>query len=103
MIECVQLVRFQSVICICRSYEQSIPSHPYSLAMFMSWCKFRITYRLISVVFAFQLAVMLSPPFWEWMNDDEEEDTVRFRQRLTFVMITGTLFGLIQLKNTILG
>jgi len=67
----------------------------------MTWCNFQITYVRLSVIVALQLAIMLSGPYWEWMNDDEEEDTVRFRQRLTFVVIVGTFFGLIHVKNSL--
>jgi hypothetical protein len=52
----------------------------------------------IFAVSTLSLAVIQSETVWTWIHGDEEEDTVRFRQRLTFVLFFSLVFGLLQLR-----
>lgn len=61
----------------------------------------RISYSVVLFVSTMMCGVFLSEPMWVWINGDEEEDTVRFRQRLTFTVFWFVVLGLIQLKNSV--
>lgn len=61
----------------------------------------RVSLPLIFVVIVGMVAFLLSEPVWMWINGDEEEDTVRFRQRLTFVLFWFVVLGMFQLKNSV--
>jgi hypothetical protein len=54
---------------------------------------------VISMVVSSMLGIILSKPVWSWINDDEEHDLVRFRQRLIFVIFWTVFLGLFQLRN----
>ena len=60
---------------------------------------FAISYGLIFGVGAILIAVYNSDIVWTWVNGDEEEDTVRFRQRLVFVAFNCVVLGLVQTKR----
>ena len=62
--------------------------------------RFSLSYGMIVFVMVVELGILFSVPVWAWINYDEEEDTVRFRQRLTFTIICVSLFGLVQLKKS---
>ncbi len=59
-----------------------------------------ISIKSIFAVFTVMIAIIYSAPVWAWINDDEEEDTVRFRQRLTFVIVASTLTALLHIRNS---
>ena len=60
-----------------------------------------ISFPVIGVIAVAMGGVIWSDPVWVWINGDEEEDTVRFRQRLVFAIFWLVTLGLIQLKNSI--
>ena len=61
---------------------------------------YRVTYPLIGVVIVLMTALILSDPVWVWINNDEEEDTVRFRQRLSYTVFWIVVVGLVHVRNT---
>lgn len=56
------------------------------------------SFRGIVFTVVLMVAVIGSSPVWSWINDDEEEDTVRFRQRLVFVVFWFVAVGLLHFK-----
>ena len=60
----------------------------------------RINLKSITALLFVSLALIWNEPVWTWVNGDEEEDTVRFRQRLVFVVCLMLFVGLFQVKNT---
>lgn len=73
----------------------------------MNWSRFAgkrpycVPYALIYAVATALLGVYNSDVVWRWVNIDEEEDTVRFRQRVAFVSFWSILLGLIQIKRVL--
>ena len=60
----------------------------------------RVTYPVIGFVTIIMAAIVWSDPVWVWINNDEEEDTVRFRQRLSFCVFWFIVVGLIHVRNS---
>lgn len=60
---------------------------------------FCVPYSLVFAVATALLGVYNSDVVWRWVNIDEEEDTVRFRQRLAFVLFCSIVLGLVQIKR----
>jgi len=46
-------------------------------------------------------AIIASGPVWTWINYDEEEDTVRLRQRIAFSGFWFITIGALHLRNSI--
>lgn len=61
----------------------------------------RVPYFLIFSVPAALLAIYNSDVVWTWVNIDEEEDTVRFRQRLAFAIFWLLSLGMVQVKRIV--
>jgi hypothetical protein len=59
-----------------------------------------VNYSLIGIVMVIMIAAVVSDPVWVWINNDEEEDTVRFRQRLCFTVFWFISIGLIHIRNS---
>jgi hypothetical protein len=59
----------------------------------------RISFSLVFTVAILMISAVYHDWVWEWMNGDEEEDTVRFRQRLVFVLFWSVVMGLVQLRS----
>ena len=72
-------------------------NHPCSIGIVRDWAS---SLPFIGAVVAVMSSIILSPSVWSWINDDEEHDLVRFRQRLTFVVFWSILLGLFQLRNS---
>jgi hypothetical protein len=59
-----------------------------------------VNYSFICFVMVIMTATIVSEPVWVWINNDEEEDTVRFRQRLSFTLFWFISIGLIHVRNS---
>ena len=59
-----------------------------------------VTYPVIGVIAIMMVSIIMSNPVWVWINNDEEEDTVRFRQRLSFTVFWSIMIGLVHVRNT---
>ena len=59
-----------------------------------------VSYPMICFVMILMSSIVLAEPVWVWINDDQEEDTVRFRQRLVFVGFWFVSIGLIHIRNS---
>lgn len=60
----------------------------------------RIAYTHIIGVTFIMAAVVGSSSIWSWIHDDEEEDLVRFRQRLVFAIFWSIVLGLLHIRNS---
>ena len=58
------------------------------------------SFLFIAAASVIMIAVIKSDVVWTWIHGDEEEDTVRFRQRLAFVLFFSVTAGLVHLRNS---
>lgn len=58
------------------------------------------SFLFIASASVIMIAVIKSDVVWTWIHGDEEEDTVRFRQRLAFVVFFSVTAGLVHLRNS---
>ncbi len=59
----------------------------------------KITFTHIFGTVVVMVGIIGSSVVWSWVHDDEEEDHVRFRQRLVFAIFWLVVIGLSHIKN----
>ena len=56
----------------------------------------------VGTIAALMIGMLWNESVWVWINGDEEEDTVRFRQRLCFVIFWLACVGLFQIRQSVM-